>query len=206
MLTKDSLLKFDPDARAFTLVGAFLGYFALLEQGIESALGEIVGIRGAQRVIIGRNMGFDDKIKTLRSLVAFFIVNKNEAKRFDDLAKRARKYGELRNIIVHSPFRRSTKSDGVEFFAISATRKLEFPDMDWSIEDFLNRIDDINAIDNELRAVDRQMSIQRIAEALMQAPKNEKGLGALFGLGAALAATEPDGPPALPETVDDLSE
>ncbi|MBZ9922226.1 hypothetical protein LB579_31600, partial [Mesorhizobium sp. BR1-1-7] len=60
-------------------------------------------------------MGFDDKIKTLRTLVDLFVTDKKDAKRFDDLTKRARKCGEHRNIVAHTPFRQSATSDGVEF-------------------------------------------------------------------------------------------
>jgi hypothetical protein len=190
MLIKASLLKLDPDTRAFTLVGAFMGFFALLEQGIETALGEVVGVKGVSRAIIGRNMGFDDKVKTLRTLVNLFISDRAEAKKFDDLAKRARRYGEIRNIVAHTPFRQSKTSDGVEFFPVSASSKFEFPEMDWSIDDFLKHIDSINQIDNDLRSIERRMSLQRIAEALMPvhgpSEPQQSGLGALFGLGAAL--------------------
>ncbi|MBZ9857473.1 hypothetical protein LB566_27175 [Mesorhizobium sp. CA13] len=133
-------------------------------------------------------MGFDDKIKTLRTLVDLFVTDKKDAKRFDDLTKRARKCGELRNIVAHTPFRQSATSDGVEFFPISASSKLEFIDMDWSIDDFLREIKIINQIDNDLRSIEKRMSIQRMAQALMDVPEN-KGtatpLGGLFGLGAA---------------------
>lgn len=189
MLTKTHLLALDPDTRAFTLVGAFMGYFALLEVGINSAIGEVLGIKGIRRSIVGRNMGFDDKIKTLRTLVDTFIGDRKEAERFDALARRARKCGELRNLVAHTPFRASEKSDGVEFFPVSATSKLEFPDMDWSIDDFLKHIDNINEVDNDLRSIESRMSIQRIAEALINANLTTKfatgsELGGLFGLGS----------------------
>ncbi|ESW79677.1 hypothetical protein X772_26575 [Mesorhizobium sp. LSJC280B00] len=35
MLTKSAPLEIDPDTRAFTLVGAFMGHFALLELASE---------------------------------------------------------------------------------------------------------------------------------------------------------------------------
>lgn len=187
MLTKTHLLLLDHETRSFALVGAFMGYFALLEKGIETALGEVLGISGVRHAIISRNMGFDDKIKTLRALVAMFIANKEVAARFDDLAKNARKYGEIRNVVAHTPFRQSPISDGVEFFRVSATSKLEFPDMDWSIDDFLTHIDTINQIDNDLRSIESGMSLQRVAEALMRMPDKTAGLGGLFGLGASVA-------------------
>jgi hypothetical protein len=86
MLLKVALVKLAPETRAFTLVGAFMGYFALLEEGIGTALGEVLGIKGARRAIVTRNMSFDEKIKTLRTLVNFYIVDKTLAKAFDEVA------------------------------------------------------------------------------------------------------------------------
>jgi len=183
--SKTTLLQIDPDTRAFTLVGAFLGHFALLEAGIDAAVSETLQIKGARSAIVTRNMSFDDKIKTLRALVDLIIINKEQAKQFDELARRARKYGEKRNVVAHTPFRRSFKSDGVEFLAISANSTLKFPNIDWSIEEFLLQIDDINSIDNELRTIENKMSLQSIAQALMQPGASSK-LGGLFGLGQAL--------------------
>ncbi|MER8431162.1 hypothetical protein [Mesorhizobium caraganae] len=71
MLIKAHLLNLDSDTRAFTLVGAFMGYFALLEVGINEAIGQVMGVQGARLAIVCRNMGFDDKVKTLRALVDF---------------------------------------------------------------------------------------------------------------------------------------
>lgn len=188
---KHTLLKLDPDTRAFTLVGAFMGYFALLEEGIGSALGEVLDVKGARRIVITRNMNFDDKIKTLRSLVNFYVVDKDLATTFNELAKRARKCGETRNIVAHTPFRPSTSSDGVQFFPVSATSKIEMPNMDWSIDDFLKHIDDINQIDNELRKLESRMPLQRIAEALIQAKPEQNPFSGLLTLGAKLL-NDPD--------------
>jgi hypothetical protein len=190
MLVKAHLLELEPDVRAFTLVGAYMGHFALLEVGINTAIGEVLGIIGVRRAIVGRNMGFDDKIKSLRTLVDFYITDRGQADKFDTLARRARKCGVLRNIVAHTPFRSSPTSDGVEFFMVSASSKFEYPDMDWSIDDFLKHIADINQVDNDLRSIDSRMSIQRIAEALMSglgapATGSTSPLGGLFGLGAA---------------------
>ncbi|MCF6127328.1 hypothetical protein EN904_16355 [Mesorhizobium sp. M7A.F.Ca.CA.001.07.2.1] len=193
MLTKSELLEMGPDARAFYLIGAFMGYFALLEAGIGDALGEVLGVSGARRVIINRNMGFDEKIKTLRTLVDHFISDRSLAAKFDELAKQARKCGELRNIVAHTPFRASSVSDGVEFFRVSANSKLEWPATDWSTGTLLSHIDNINKIDNELRLIEGRMQLQRIAEALMREPDGKGsaptgggllGLGGLFGLGS----------------------
>lgn len=186
-LTKEALLELDPDVRAFTLVGAYLGYFALLETGINNALSDVLEIKGLRAAIVTRNMSFDDKLKTLRALVAEFIHDRKEAKAFDDLAKRAKSCGESRNIIAHTPFRRSPQSDGVEFFATSANSTFKYIDMDWTVDEFLRQIDNINQIDNALRSIGSRMSIQRIAEALLRPThlKSASPMGGLFGLGAA---------------------
>ncbi|MFK0273329.1 hypothetical protein ACIQUG_06625 [Ensifer sp. NPDC090286] len=182
--TKDGLLALDPDVRAFTLVGAYLGYFALLEAGVNDAVSSVLEIKGLRAAIVARNMSFDDKLKTLRALVAEYIHDKEEARAFDDLAKRAKRCGESRNIIAHTPFRRSEQSDGVEFFATSANSTFKYIDMDWTIDEFLQQIDNINEIDNSLRSVGTRMSIQRIAEALLKPSKLNppSNMGGLFGL------------------------
>ncbi len=199
MLIKPVLLNLEPDTRAFALVGAFMGYFALLEEGVNEALGVTLGIDGARRIIVGRNMGYDDKLKSLRTLIDWFIYDPVERKRFDTMATEARKLGQTRNVIAHSPFRRSEQTDGVEFFAWSATKELRNLEMDWSIDAFLKAIDHINTLDNDIRSIQSKLSMMRIAEALTQNETPREGstwatsnsLGGLFGLGATLDEPEP---------------
>ncbi|PDT50467.1 hypothetical protein CO661_02290 [Sinorhizobium fredii] len=186
-LTKDSLIALDPDMRAFTLVGAFLGYFALLERGVDAALGEVLEVNSIRGAIVARNMSFDDKIKTLRTLVDRFVTDKTQAKNFDELAKRARNFGATRNVVAHTPFRRSSKSDGVEFFPLSASSTLEYPEMDWPIDEFLRQIDAITETDNALRSLESRMSLQRVAHALLRGPGPKGAFGGLFGLGELLS-------------------
>ncbi|UVC08657.1 hypothetical protein IHQ71_26605 [Rhizobium sp. TH2] len=189
-ISEENLAAMDPDLRAFALVGAFMGFFALLEQGINQTIGEVLEVDGAARTIVTRNMTFDDKVKTLRALVAALLIDKDAAKNFDDLALRARKASETRNVVAHTAFRRSPKTDGVEFFAITATKSLKFPDMDWPVEEFLRQIEEINDIDNQLRSMESKMTYQRVAKALMNpssAGKLPSSLfGGLFGLGKSL--------------------
>ncbi|MBY5338523.1 hypothetical protein HFO99_32260 [Rhizobium leguminosarum] len=187
-LHKEDLLALNPDMRAFALVGAFMGFFALMESGINEALGEVLEAKGAKAAIITRNMTFNDKIKTLRTLVHYFITDEQKAAEFDELARRAKKFGEMRNIVAHTAFRGSSKSDGVEFFTMEASSKLRFPETDWSIDEFLKHIDTINAIDDGLRSIESRMSLQRVARALMEKPKG--ALGGLFGLGAQFTEEE----------------
>jgi hypothetical protein len=188
--SKKTLLDLDPDTRAFALVGAFMGHFALLEEGVNNAVGDVLEIQGLRAAIVARNMSFDDKIKTLRTLVSEFVFDSKEAKAFDDLAKRARKCGETRNVVAHTPFRRSLQSDGVEFFPTSANSTFKFIDMDWPIDEFIRQIDVINEIDNGLRSIGTRMSIQRIAQVLLKGPTpnraSENAFGGLFGLGKLL--------------------
>lgn len=184
---KQSLLELDPEIRAFTLVGAFMGHFALLESGINAAIGDVLDIRGLKATIVTRNMGFNDKIFTLRTLVNTFLFDKKLAKAFDQAARQAKASSEWRNIIAHTAFRSSETTDGVEFFQIKASGELKFPDLDWSIDRFIEEIDVIDSTDRKLRAIEMQMPMQRIAEALMNSPGEGQAtlpptLGGLFGL------------------------
>jgi hypothetical protein len=167
LLNRDTLLKLDPETKAFALVGAFIGSFALLEEGINIAFGDVMGIKGTRRAIVCRNMEFDDKILALRALVDRYISDETEARRFDDLAKRASEFGTLKSRVVHTPFRPSPTSDGVQFFLMISGSKLKRPDMDWSIDDFLTHIANIHQTDSDLRAIDNRMTL-RIAEALIR--------------------------------------
>ncbi|MDR9772406.1 hypothetical protein RJJ65_07005 [Rhizobium hidalgonense] len=121
--SKDTLLGLDHETRAFALVGRFMSHFALLEAGINTALGNVLELQSLQQVVVTRNMAFDEKIKTLRTLVRITILDPVEAKRFDALAIRARKLGETRNVVAHTPFRASPTSDGVEFLRANRRRR-----------------------------------------------------------------------------------
>lgn len=168
-LYKHTLQKLDPDERAFLLVGAFMGFFAHLEQGIEIALGELLNVRGPRLLVICRNQTFDDKIASLRSLVDLYLSDRDEAKLFDELARRARKYGEHRNVVAHTPFQGSVVSDGVTFFPITASSKLKVRNMDWSHDDFIHHIGNIMEIDNALRAMKERPGWRKVADALHRA-------------------------------------
>jgi hypothetical protein len=196
LIFRHELLNLSTDTRAFALVGAYMGYFALLEEGVNEALGVILNIDGSRRIIVGRNMGFDDKLKSLRALISAFVYDEAKRQRFDKLAIRARNIGQTRNVVAHSPFRGSEQSDGVEFFAWSATKELRDLEMDWSVDRFLTEIASINQLDSEMRSIESQMTMQRIAEALTRNEAPRKGtslpgtFGGLFLAGKALLEEE----------------
>ena len=180
MLIKSELLKLDADQRAFLLVGAYIGHFALLEAGLNQAIKEVLNLSIAAGLIVTRNMSFYDKVKALKSLVNFFIADKIQAKEFEAAASKAHQIGEERNIIAHTPFGGSKTSDGVVFFETRATKELELKDLDWSIDEFIAKIENIRQVDNRLRQIEQSISLLRIAEALTKFPQSS--LGELFGL------------------------
>lgn len=181
MLIKSRLLLQDPDERAFLLVGAYIGHFALLEMGINNAIQEVLSLNTAGAMIVTRNMSFGDKIKTLRSLVDHLVLDRNEAVQFDSLARQARAISEDRNMIAHTPFYGSHHSDGVTFFKTTANSSLKFEETDWSIDEFVTKIDHIRETDNGLRRIEKRMSLQRVAEALVKT--DEQNVGGLLALG-----------------------
>lgn len=160
MLFKHEFLALEKDARAFALVGAFMGIFALLERGVDNALGELLKLDGLSRLVLGKNMNFAAKLKTLRSLVGLAKISNETSAKMDMLAQRAGDYGSLRNKVAHSPFIASAKSDGVEFILVTATKKLGMETMDWSVDEFIVHFGKINDIDNELRSYKRNAWFQ----------------------------------------------
>ncbi len=186
-LDNSAFLSLEPHIRASALVGSFMGHFALLESGINAALEQILEIKGARSLIVMRNMQFDDKIKTLKSLVDFFVYDRIQATTFCSLANRCRDFGATRNVVAHTPFVASDISDGVKFLVVSATSTLTMPEMDWSIDETLSQIDGILKLDMALRTIEQQMSLQRIAKALIESADQDfarSKLGGLFGLGS----------------------
>lgn len=61
MLIKSKLLLLDPEERAFLLVGAYIGHFALLELGVNNAIKTVLKLEVAASLIVSRNMTFDGK-------------------------------------------------------------------------------------------------------------------------------------------------
>lgn len=70
---------YDPDMRAFALVGAFMGFFALMESGINEPLGEVREAKGvthrreetpvADPVLRGPYRALQDEVGEKRSAV-----------------------------------------------------------------------------------------------------------------------------------------
>jgi hypothetical protein len=186
MHTLEDIQALHPELRAFTLVGAFMAQFGLLESALSDALATMLKLEGLNMVIIMRNMQFSDKVRTFRTLVDMYIWPREEKKKYDDLAKQMLSLADDRNMIAHTVFKPSQISDGVDFLLVRAAKKLEFPDMDWPVAKFAQVIQNMENVQASLQGVKSQMAFSAIAKALLERNPAPGGLAGLFALGASL--------------------
>lgn len=188
--TPDGMRSLEPKLRSFALFGLYMGHFSLMEVGLNNALIRGLNVDKINGTILTRNISFADKIKSLKCLVSIAYKEAERMKHIS-LLNRAIKCGETRNIVAHTPFMASKKTDGIEFYLIKANKELEFPEMDWSVDEVFSHVDEVREVDNELRELVIENHTHRIAQALLNRPsKNAPAqigpLGALFGLGASI--------------------
>src|SRR5687768_8041355 len=106
--------------RGWAIVGCYMGYYALLENTLARRLGLLLGIDGLLSAIVGRNMGAIEKVRAVRTIVNLAVRPNEDKQWLDGLLKRAQNTAEQRNLVAHTPFGASTKSDGIEFYAVEA--------------------------------------------------------------------------------------
>jgi hypothetical protein len=149
-MNPEAVAALPPTTRCYALVGAYMSTFALMESALETATNRILGLEGLKWVVLSRNMGFIEKVRTFRVLANMFYLLPEDRNRYDGVAKRLTKAGEERNIIAHCPFGPSDDGDGVVFLTVSASSKLDFPKTDWSIDDFDHAFGRLDSLGNEL--------------------------------------------------------
>jgi hypothetical protein len=135
--------------RSWALVGCYVGNFAFLESAVLRCITEVSGIDGLAAVAIGRNMGAMEKVRALRTLTNLALIGESKNV-LDALLRRAVAIVEERNVVAHSSFGASTASDGVSFFTVDAKRNLRFEDIDWPLQTFEKKIDEIREVTNAL--------------------------------------------------------
>lgn len=167
-LSRETLSALDPYTRACALVGDYLGHFALMESGLDSALGELLGLRPLQLATVARNMDFSHKVYALRTMIEISLWSEG-SKLYKRIAKDAVDCSTVRNVIAHTPFAQSSISDGVTFLVVRARGKFEAIEDDWPIERFASEISKVESVGKAMRGIHQRLSNQRIAELLVNA-------------------------------------
>jgi hypothetical protein len=177
----------DPNVRTLALVGSFLQTWAFLENSINTALGEALGLNRLQTLIVARNVQFTAKIHILKTAVWHSekaTLSDTKRTEYQKILTEIQGYSPVRNMMAHDLFMTSETTDGVEFSVIKAKGKLQFPDEIWSIEKFDTEKEKVLAWRQQVRALIEDlkgMTLNKLlAEALINPYVPTEGP---FGLG-----------------------
>jgi hypothetical protein len=118
------------------LVGQFMLSFALMESAINNAFERALSLDEIDAAIVLANIDLSRKLYILRSAVSAKSVAWQ--KKADKDIKEALDKLEVRNIVAHTVF--GPTDDGrVRFLTVKARSKLQFPDVAWSLADFVSQ-------------------------------------------------------------------
>lgn len=126
----------DPSLRAQALVGYFLQVFALMESGINDAIGKALGLSPLQTIIVAKNVQFSSKIHILRTALPYTSLSESERIEFHKTLGTILNYAPTRNMVAHDLFSPAKGIKGVNFHVTKAKGKLDFPETIWDIEKF----------------------------------------------------------------------
>lgn len=121
--------------------------------------------------IICSNLGFQNKINILRTLVDVSSLSEETNAEAKSKLRKLSEDSAKRNMIAHAPFRADTTKTGVEFFTVKARGKFETPNIVWSPEQFAKEIDELEDYTKTIDALqtrfkERPLTEKSYAEAL----------------------------------------
>jgi hypothetical protein len=208
----DEFKALNPDMRAVALVGSFLQNWAYMETKMRHAIGKALGLEGIQNLLVCQNMQLRNKVLMLRAAVSLAFITKAERDHFDKVLREIADYSWARNMCAHDFFGPDPKDpDKVGFLVYKASGKLEFPDADWSIDDFGKAFVKLKRLQDELEKMKEALSTGQLLRALVQKPslvtdlasptEEPNALAHLFGLNRPPPGTQTsDESPAKPGT------
>ena len=205
----------DADNRTFALVGRFLQAWALMESQMSHAIAKALGLTDLQEVVLQKNTQFRDKTNILKTLVAMSYFGETEAARLIKLIGQIYDYSTNRNMMAHDLFMPSEKTDGVEFLVVKARGTLQFPTVDWTVDDFHDAYALLLSYRLEMESLRNRLHAFTSLAAALSAPVSPSlGLGGLgfpgllsppdptlqsSGTGPATDHTAAQTPPSFPE-------
>lgn len=178
--------KLDPETRACALVGYYLNKWAVMEGALDECIRKALNLDRGQGYVLARNISFMSKVFIFRTLMNEALGEKDRKKAYDKFAINIADLAKDRNMVAHSQFSADKTGDGVEFFVIAARSKLAFSEARWSINDTLQRVQDMVDATEKLGELETFFSsssaMKAIAKSLEKTPQHFGGLGGLGGL------------------------
>ena len=151
--------------RSYALVGEFIFHWNHFESEISQCIEKLFNLKGLKSVMLLANIGFGEKIAILTKIVELNSRDKSAKWRMDT----ARLFSdvlyfntEYRNVLVHTPFSPLQKEEGIKFYRILATKKLNFPNTSWDSKFFEIRLKEIDVFRGRLHKIVNSIKITSI--------------------------------------------
>ena len=131
----------DRELRTVALVGAFMEAWSCLEGALNDAIASGSGLTTIQEYIFTRNISFTYKVCILSSLISVSALTASQKSYYSNILTDINtKLYWRRNVVAHDMFIASDNTDGVAFLTVKARRKVEYPVVDWSVDEFAGTI------------------------------------------------------------------
>ena len=149
------------------LVGTFLQAWALMEAQMNHAIITALELGDVQGVMVVRNVQLRSKIHILKTAVNVTLpIDRREP--YIDLLNQITTMSETdRNVVAHDLFGPDPDGDGVEFLVIKAKGKLKFPEVKWSINDCVEKINKMNFYRKQLEGLQQSFKNNSLINQLL---------------------------------------
>lgn len=169
-MSDNSFLNLPPNLRAYALAGLYLQSFALMEGNLNATIGAALKLSSEQRFILTKNLQLRSKLMSLRTLVSVAPLPPEKRAAYDKLLQRIGTISDDRNMVAHDVFGPDDQGDGIEFLVTKASGKLTFPDVRWSVQDTLDKSEELGAISEQLKKLKSDLSQSDLIRALARHP------------------------------------
>lgn len=159
----------EQNLRTWALVGRFFQEWAFVESKLGNVISKGLNLQPMQSAILEANVMFKAKIDIARTLVGVSAIHQEERRKSytDTLEKIARFYANKRNLVAHNPFVPSEDGKRVRIYRTMAKGDLQFPKIEWSVEDFNRYFAKMDGFYRKLEALEGDVGQSALVDALM---------------------------------------
>lgn len=176
-----------PAAECWRLVGQFMHHWALVEKGLDKAMGIALGLDTLQAEILAPNIAIGKKVAITMAAVSLAVMTTKRIKHYRGVLSEIRNFAaQKRNIVAHYPFGPSDDGSSVEFLVVHAKDKLSFPDEVWDSKAWSDAFSRMKYFDEQMVNLCTHLkeaeAIKPILERLHASPKQGTPSPEILGL------------------------
>ena len=154
---------------SYTLVGKFMGHWALCETMVDRAIGAALNLNPTQFFLISKTLNTRQKMDMLSVLIKSSRMNEEEKDYFEDIVTWLNKIYQQRNTLAHNAFDPTEDGTAVEFFTVKTNKgEVRMPETKWSKEDFSDCLGKIGALMRQLIALTTMLKQREVRPKLAQ--------------------------------------